>query len=594
MNSQTKICQNCKKEFIIEPEDFDFYAKIKVPPPTWCPECRMIRRFLWRNHTLLYKRPDSHTGEIIFSMFSEIAPVEVYERDFWWSDGWNPIEHGRDYDWNKPFFEQFKELIRKVPWPSRNVKDFVRSDYSNNASNLKDCFLVFSATQVENSAYCNDIYKSADCFDGSWISECALTYQCLQNVKCFKALFSLRCENSHDIMFCRDCIGVSYCFGCVDLRNKSYCIFNRPYTRAEYFKKIQEFDLGSYRKLVKLQEEINNSWLKYPVKFMQGRHNNNVSGDDMMNSKDVSQSFTVYGGENVKFSQHLHVPSSKDCFDYFLFGGNGELIYESLICGYNALRLKFCSTCWPACNELSYCILCSSSSSNLFGCISLRNKQYCILNKQYTKEEYEKLVPKIIQHMNEMPYIDKKGRVYKYGEFFPPELSPFAYNETIAQEYFPLTKEEALAQGYQWKDPEERNYQIDIKSEDLPDHIKDVKDDILDKIIGCIHQGKCNEQCTEAFRIIPQELEFYKRMNLPLPRLCPNCRHYQRIKQRNPLKLWHRKCMCAGNQSENGIYKNTASHSHGNSPCPNTFETSYAPNRPEIVYCESCYLNEVV
>jgi len=216
------------------------------------------------------------------------------------------------------------------------------------------------------------------------------------------------------------------------------------------------------------------------------------------------------------------------------------------------------------------------------------------LNKQYTKEEYEKLVPKIIQHMNEMPYTDKKGRVYKYGEFFPPELSSFCYNETIAQEYFPLTKEKALKQGYSWKDPEPRNYPIDIKFKDLPDHIKDVKDDIIGKVIECAHQGKCNEQCTEAFRIIPQELQFYKKMNLPLPRLCPNCRHYQRLKQRNPLKLWKRKCMCAGEKSENGIYKNTISHSHGNSPCSNTFETSYAPDRPEIVYCDQCYLQEVI
>ncbi|MDI6883360.1 MAG: hypothetical protein QMC93_02760 [Patescibacteria group bacterium] len=239
------------------------------------------------------------------------------------------------------------------------------------------------------------------------------------------------------------------------------------------------------------------------------------------------------------------------------------------------------------------------SSSNLFGCVGLRHKQYCILNKQYTKEEYERLVPKIIEHMKEMPYVDKKGRVYKYGEFFPPELSPFGYNETIAQEYFPLTKEQAIKQGYKWQDPEQRNYQIDIKTEELPDHIKDVKDDILGKVIQCANaslQGSdpCKAQCTTAFKLIEPELRFYKRMNLPLPRLCPNCRHYQRLKQRNPLKLWKRRCMCGGQASVNGVYKNTIKHFHGDSPCPNEFETTYSPDRPEIVYCEPCYLAEVV
>ncbi|GAH75117.1 unnamed protein product, partial [marine sediment metagenome] len=159
-----------------------------------------------------------------------------------------------------------------------------------------------------------------------------------------------------------------------------------------------------------------------------------------------------------------------------------------------------------------------------------------------------------------------------------------------AQEYFPLTKEEAEEQGYRWREPETKDYKITIKPDDLSDHIKDVEDSILKETIGCEHAGKCNEQCTTAFKIIPQELQFYKKMNLPLPRLCPNCRHYQRLKQRNPLKLWHRQCMC-----DYKVYKNTVEHRHHpDGKCPNEFETSYAPDRKEIVYCEQCYNAEIV
>ena len=171
-------------------------------------------------------------------------------------------------------------------------------------------------------------------------------------------------------------------------------------------------------------------------------------------------------------------------------------------------------------------------------------------------------MPRIIEHMGT-----------DYGEFFPPNLSPFAYNETIAQEYFPLTKDEAIKKGYRWKDSEARHYEITKKPEDLPDHIKDIDEKILTEVIGCQHAGTCNEQCTTAFKIIPQELQFYQRMNLPLPRLCPNCRHYARLAQRNPLKLWHRSCMKGG--------------------CENEFETSYAPDRKETVYCETCYQAEI-
>jgi hypothetical protein len=193
-----------------------------------------------------------------------------------------------------------------------------------------------------------------------------------------------------------------------------------------------------------------------------------------------------------------------------------------------------------------------------------------------------------------MPYIDPKGRVYEYGEFFPSELSPFAYNETITQEYYPLTKEKAESQGYKWRDQEKKNYEITIVADDLPDRIEEASESITKETIGCAHNGVCNEQCTTAFRIITSEFEFLKKHNLPLPRLCPNCRHYQRILQRNPPRLWHRQCTCGGDTSENGVYTNQTAHLHGSDHCPNEFETSYAPERPEIVYCEACYQNEVV
>jgi hypothetical protein len=308
----------------------------------------------------------------------------------------------------------------------------------------------------------------------------------------------------------------------------------------------------------------------------------------------VTDSFVVGRGENCRYTQHLKYVNTgtKDAYDYTQFGVGAELVYEAAWCGLGISNIKF--SLWNyGSQNLEYSFACHFSK-NLFGCIGVRRGNYCILNKQYAKKEYEALVSKIIQQMKEMPYIGKKGRVYAYGEFLPVEVSPFAYNETLAQEYFPLTKSEAIENGYQWRDPEDRHYEITVKVPDLPDHIQDVKDDILNQIIGCGHQGICNEQCTTAFRIIPQELAFYRKMNLPLPRLCPNCRHYQRVKQRNPLKLWQRKCQCAGAKSENSVYTNQTNHFHQSAHCPNEFQTSYAPEREEIVYCEACYNNEVV
>ena len=223
------------------------------------------------------------------------------------------------------------------------------------------------------------------------------------------------------------------------------------------------------------------------------------------------------------------------------------------------------------------------SSKHLFGCVGLRHASYCIFNKQYTKEAYEELVPKIIKQMNNMPYVDKTGNKYKYGEFYPIELSPFGYNETVALEQFPITKEKALEKGYKWEGSIQRTTGKEtLKPENIPDSIDEVGNSILDEVLSCI-------DCKRNYKIVPNELIFYKKMKIPIPRRCFYCRHDARLKRRNPFKLWHRSCMCGSTDSPQA----TSKHFHGAEKCEVKFETSYAPERPEIVYCEKCYQAEV-
>jgi len=600
MSSETKICQNCKNNFTIEPEDFKFYEKIKVPPPTWCPECRAQRRMTWRNERALYKRKDANGIDVI-SIYSEDKPVKIYERNYWWSDKWNPMDFGKDYDFSKPLFIQFRELFESVPAASIFNSNPVNSDYCNHSGYMKNCYLTPASWECERVSYSARTINSKDSIDLMAVFKCELCYEAIDSSESYKTFFSQNCSACFESYFLFDCKNCNNCFGCVGLRNKQYYIFNQPYTKEGYKKRIENFDIGSYKKFNDFKKTFLTHKLSFPFKFARLINTVNVIGNNLLNAKNSKYCFDMREMEECRYLTHGF--EIKDSFDGFGIG-LCELLYEGIDTGEKGASKERFSVVVYASSDTHYCFNCEGSSS-LFACIGLRNKSYCILNKQYTKEEYEKLVPKIIEHMNSMPYIDKRGRVYKYGEFFPPELSPFSYNETIAQEYFPLTKDQALDKGYSWKDPEPRNYEITLKTEDLPDHIKDVPDSILNEIIQCAHFGhamsKCNEQCTEAYKIIPQELQFLRKMNLPLPRLCPNCRHYQRIKQRNPLKLWHRKCQCAGatshpSTSSGYSYRNTADHIHHKKeePCPNEFETTYAPERPEIVYCEACYLREVV
>ena len=593
MQTQTKICQNCKNQFTIEPEDFVFYEKIKVPAPTFCPECRMQRRLTFRSEMILYKRKSDFTNKEIFSMYSPDIPIKVYEYKIWHSDQWDPMEYGRDYDFNISFFEQFNKLALETPRFNLSVLNMINSDYCNNANDMKNCYLIFNANYNEDCIYGNGVSSTKDSVEISHVHKCELCYECLMCIQCYKTFFSIDCTNCYNVYFSKNCSNCSNCFGCVNLRNKQYYIFNKPYSKEDYLNKFEEFKLNLRSVLIKIKKETADFWLKFPNKYMHGNHNNNVSGDYLHNSKNIFYSWNVNNAEDSKWCQYLLPPSNKDCYDYSVWGDNAELIYETAVCGINIRNLKFCHECWNS-FDLNYCSFCSNSS-NLFGCFGLKNKQYCILNKQYTKEEYEELVPKIIKHMNNMPYVDKNGRVYKYGEFFPIELSSFSYNETIAFEHFPLSKERIEKEGYGYSDLKKHRgvYSVTLKAENLPDNIDDVEDNIINEVIECANAkiGVCRG--VNVFKIIKQELQFYKNHNLPLPDLCPNCRHYQRIKQRNPLKLWHRQCQCAGEKSDNKVYQNTIQHFHSNEHCPNEFETTYSPDRKEIVYCEKCYQQEV-
>ena len=457
---------------------------------------------------------------------------------------------------------------------------------------MKDCYLSFGGTYSENLLYCENSSKSKYCVDSSFLANVEFSYDSFFNQRCSRSFYSSYCADCHSIYFCRECVGCADCFGCFGLKNKSFHIFNNPCSKEEYNKKLEELNLSSRKAVAEIKREAAEFWLRHPVKYARNYKNENCLGEYISNSKNVQKSYYVIGGENLKYCHSLYNSPAKDSYDHYRFGMNSELVYDSLSCGDQISNIRFSCNCFNNCRNIEYSFYCNRAS-NLFACVGLHDKEYCILNKQYPKDEYEEIVAKIKKHMDDMPHTDVRGRIYKYGEFFPPEISPFSYNESIAQEYFPLTQIQAEVYGMGWSVPEEKNYIPTLALNLIPDSLKDVPDSITNEVLECAHHDKdCNHQCTTAFKIIPQELDFYKRFNIPLPNLCPNCRYYERISQRAPVQLWHRECQCGGDKSSSGFYSNVAKHQHGQGKCLNEFETSYAPDRPEIVYCEQCYQQE--
>lgn len=559
---ETKNCQNCKKNFKIEQEDFNFYEKIKVPPPTWCPECRMARRLSFNNTWSLFWRICDKCGTKTLSEYTPENNIKVYCQKCWWGDSWDGTEFGKDYDPSKPFFEQLKELSLSTPYVAleSSYLTLKNSEYSNSIAWSKNCYLVFWADYCENvyySSILNGLKWSADCIRG-FNSE--LCYGSVGFSRNYRVFFSDECNDCVDVWFSRNCYGCSDCVGSVNLRGAKNCIFNVQYSKEEYKQKIQEMNLSSWTSLQNLFKKAQDFWLSQPYREYNGNNLNlNVTGEHIYSSKNSQECFIVNGLENCKWTQLITVPPAKDCMDYSGWGNNAELIYESVNVGENASHVKFSALCFPDALNLEYCIW-NVSGKNNFGCVNLKRKKYCILNKEYPKEDFEKLREQIIEDMKKNPYLDRLGREIYYGNFFPLDFSFFSYNRSNGMKFVPKSKEEALTEGYTWNDTENQSAACTIKSETLPPTIKETVDSILEEIIEC-------SSCKRGYKIVQGELELLRKMGLPVPHECPKCRENKRFDRENKPGMHHRKC----------------------AKCNEAIYTPYAPDDPRIVYCVKDY-----
>lgn len=256
-NSKIVECQNCRTDFKIEPEDFIFYDNIKVTSPTFCPRCRFQRRLAFFNLTTLYKRPCDLCRKDSISMYAPDAPYTVYCPKCWWSDDWDSFQYGKEYDFSKPFFEQFNELLRQVPLLglSMNSKSVESSPYNNHAGIVKNCYLIFYGGLSEDCAYGLYIEKSARVFDCGLMNACENCYDSMNGYKNYGCVGADHIKESIDCFFTKDCVNCQNCFASVELRNKNYHIFNKPYAKEDYFKEIEKYDLGSYKTYMEIKEK---------------------------------------------------------------------------------------------------------------------------------------------------------------------------------------------------------------------------------------------------------------------------------------------------------------------------------------------------
>lgn len=563
---ETKSCQNCKKDFVIDERDQLYYKKINVPHPSWCPECRFERRLSTHNVWSVYWRNCSKCDKRTLSMYNKDLAVPVFCNECWWADDWDGTEYGMDYDPNKSFFEQIYELSRKTPFVAQEVlaPTMINSEYCNGASYLRNCYLTFWADYSENITNSTIILELKDSSDCMRARESQLCYKSMGVNKSYRTFFSEECDACTDVWFSRNCYNCTNCIGCVNLRGESYSIFNEKYGKVEYAEKVKELGLDSWSNLEALQEKAKSFWLTKPYRSYTGNSMNlNVTGEYVFESKNSQDLYLCTSTEESRYTQFVTVPSAKECYDYTGWGANVELMYETHSSGENVSNVKFSYCAYPDSMDVEYSIWVIAGKNN-FGCCNLKRKKYCILNKEYTKEEYEKLKAQIIEDMKKNPYVDEQGRTWSYGETFPLNQSLFGYNESSAYKFNPKTKAQAQKEGYLWYEEETVNHKTTINPEDLPEKIADTKENITDEVIGCA-------ECGRGYKVGPLEFTLLQKMGMPVPHSCPKCRMNYHFSRLNPVKLWERNC----------------------AKCHAKVTTAFSPERPEVIYCEKCYQQEM-
>lgn len=548
---------HCTGTFGIEEGDIEFLRMLRVPPSNYCPTCRRMRRMVHMGVNRLFKRPCQAPGhnETVISSFSEQCPFPVYDYKYFISDEFDPFSYGRVYEGGSPL--EFLFALRALfPMPSFLNRDpsCINSEYSSGGRNTKNAYYASGCYGSEDIWYSNMAGDSRSVMDSRLIHSSELVYGSLKCEHLYKTSFAYFSSNCSDCTFIFDCKNCSDCFGCVNVRNGRYQVFNQQLSKEEYEAFIASVMPLSRSMIAELSERF---WALVKSLPMNASHNigsSNVSGVGIEFSQDL------YDCVEAKNCQHMRYVDSglshKDSMDVLFSGGYSHHLYGTINIGSHSSGVRF-SVSSKFCTDCEF-IFNSKNLTNCFMCFGLQNKSYCILNTQYSEDEYYKIVDII------------KSEMLTRGEYSDPlgfEFAAQAYNFSLSAIPYPLSSEEIkVLGGYSADEPDTNATGITVlKASDVPDVIDAVSDDILEEAIACSATGR-------PFRIVSTELAFYRRMKLPIPVVHPSVRLEDQYRMAQHGKT----------------YKTTCVH------CGTIIDSMFDPNDGFVLYCETCFQREVV
>lgn len=408
---------------------------------------------------------------------------------------------------NFDFAKEFRKLYKESPCCGAYTRASENCPYGDIVVVSKDCYMCFNCGQCRNAYYCENSKALTDCYDCAYSEGCEICYQCVDLDSCYNCDYSQDCSNCDSVQYSYDLRRCKDCFGCVTIRDKQYYIFNEKYSRKEYEKKLEELKKMSHGEIDAKVEKLK---FTMPRMYSHQQDTENCTGDYIYHSKNCHMCFDARHSEDSAFIVMANLDTgTKDSYDCGPMPTGMDLCYGISYAHYlfNCRHLYFCGNL----KDSRYCNNCFESE-HLFGCSYLTKKQkkFFILNEEVDEQTYRKKTAEIEKDLIERGIYTFYDLVYK----------------------------------------------------DLSKLTKKIPDEQLSR--------KC-QICGGDFEIIPMEVKYYKKHNIPFPIYCFNCRAEQRIKLRNEWKLYKRICDF----------------------CKKDIISTYTPDSKYKVYCFKCYWGEM-
>ena len=541
MAEKERLCRITGASFMLSQRELDGYAYFDLPLPDLSPEERYRRLLAFHNAKHLFWRKCDRSGERIFSVLGPHAPFPVLKAEHYRSAGWSPLSMGIPFDPRRLFFEQLLELWRNVPRPSVVSERVIQGPVVHDVTGSDECFLVFDSYDVEQCSYSSELRTCSRCIDCLNIEHCTFCYECIDCFECSSLRFSrhaTRCADSWFLFNCRDC---THCFGCTNLQGRQFCFFNEQLGEVDYRKRVADLGVHARPMLELARNRMQGMIDQVTLPHLIGDAPPGVSGNYLRLTENSVGSFECSFSTELLRCHNVHY--AERCLDGY-WGYDISDSAQFVACGRHASRLLNCVECWNDVHDLSYSAYCEQSA-NLFGCVGLRGKEYCIMNVQFSKEDYERQRAEIERHLRKR---------HLWGQFFPPNYSSYPYNRSAADERMPLAKVPAKLMGFPWDDddkpigPSELLGTGDVPPAELFAEVPHTAAE-LDNADLRATTFIC-ELSGAPFQLTRSELALYRQLEVPPPTRSFEQRHRERVSALAPHRLSRKLCAESGNRVE--------------------------------------------